>query len=335
MRQNHVTIERLLRLVVVSRTESYAGICRQNRESAHGPTSRYSDHEMSEADSTTPSPPPAPSFSDRLKGAPVTMALTAINFAWFLWAEKHGSTQQTKILLEYGAVEKIHVWSGEYWRVASYMFLHIGWIHILWNTWASFSLCSMMERAFGWWRYLFVYLASGIGGGCVAAILSPAPTVTAGASGAMFGIVGALLVVRYHQLGSLGAFFEDPGVRSMLFQIGLWTAILTYSTSVSNAAHAGGFVVGAGATFTILRKSTILRFALGVGMIALLIGAFRPGWRPNAEDEKLILDFAGGYMDHDETLPDDPARGERIAKKACSIGITEACERKPGHGKQL
>ncbi len=294
-------------------------------------SARYSGAEMNEA---PPQPqPPTQSFLDRAKGSPVTMALTAINFAWFLWAEKHGSTNSPTTLIEFGAVEKIHVWSGEYWRVASYMFLHIGWLHILWNTYASFSLCTMMERAFGWWRYLFVYIASGIGGGCFAALLTAAPATTAGASGAMFGIIGALLAVKHHQLGSFSAFFKDPGVRSMLFNIALWTVILTASISVSNAAHAGGFVVGAGATLVLLRRSTILRFALGVAMIGLLIAAFRPGWRPDARDEKMILGFAAGYIDHDKSLPDNEARGQRIAKKACSIGITEACDMKPGPGK--
>ena len=192
-------------------------------------------------------------------------------------------------------------------------------------------LCTQMERVFGWWRYLFVYLASGIGGGCVAAIFSRGDV--AGASGAMYGVIGALLTVRHHQLGGFGPFFKDPGVRSMLFQIGLWTVVLAAALNVSNEAHAGGFVLGVGATTVILRRSTVLRFALGVGMIALLIGAFRPRWVPQGDDRERVLAFAAGYLDHDKLLPDNPARGERIAKKACAAGIAEACDLKPGPGK--
>src|SRR6478672_1717596 len=99
-------------------------------------------------------PPPKPNLIDRLKASPITFAILVINVAWFLWAEHHGSTETNAVLLRFGAVEPIHVWTGEYWRVASYMFLHIGWVHLLWNSYAGFSICAGVERALGQRRFL-------------------------------------------------------------------------------------------------------------------------------------------------------------------------------------
>ena len=99
---------------------------------------------------------------ERLRGAPVTVGLTAINVAFFLLAESSGSTRDASTLLRFGAVESQHVWAGQYWRLASYMFLHIGWAHLLWNSYASFGWCVRVERTLGHGRFLAVYLLSGL-----------------------------------------------------------------------------------------------------------------------------------------------------------------------------
>jgi rhomboid protease GluP len=82
------------------------------------------------------------------------------------------------------------------------MFLHVGWIHLLWNTYASIGWCTAIERAMGKRRFLFLYLASGVGAGCVSLVGSMifGPKVSAGASGAMFGIIGATLAIRRQRL---------------------------------------------------------------------------------------------------------------------------------------
>jgi rhomboid protease GluP len=185
----------------------------------------------------------------KARAVPITALLTAINVAVFLWAESQGDTTEPLTLLRFGAVEPTLVRAGEYWRVATYMFLHIGWVHLIWNTWASVSWCSAVERVVGHTRFLAIYLLAGIGGGIASVLFSPA--ISAGASGAMFGIVGATLAIRGQQLGTLSDFFADRGVRATLANIGIWTVIGLTAIRMNHYAHFGGLVVGAIATWVL------------------------------------------------------------------------------------
>jgi membrane associated rhomboid family serine protease len=208
---------------------------------------------------------------------PVTLALLAINTAVFLVAEAHGSTTKAATLLRFGAVEPHHVWAGEYWRLATYMFLHIGWAHFLWNSYASFGWCVSVERELGHARFLVVYLLSGLAGGAASTVTDYA--VSAGASGAMFGIVGATLALRRRQLPSFAAAWTDPPTRATLVNIGIWTVIGLTAMPMNNRAHAGGLVAGALATWSFVGPVPLrprLWAAYTVLFASLLVAATRP-----------------------------------------------------------
>jgi rhomboid protease GluP len=270
-------------------------------------------------------PPPEPTLLERARAAPVTWSLTAINIAVFLWAESKGSTTETITLLRFGAIEPIHVWSGDYWRLATYMFLHIGWMHLLWNTWASIGWGTAVEQVLGRSRFLAVYLLAGIGGGAVSVIFSPA--VSAGASGAMFGIVGATLAIRRRQLPSFAAFFADKATRSVFVNIAIWTVIGLTALSMNHYAHFGGLLIGAVATWIV----TSARPRLGWGVFAVLFAvllafAARPWWRPTGDAALRAAAYASLYLETDgKEPPKDLAKGERLASKACAAGATKAC----------
>lgn len=269
-------------------------------------------------------PPAAPTIVERLRAAPITFAILAINLGWFLWAEKHGSTETTDILLRFGAVEPIHVWSGEHWRVASYMFLHIGWIHLLWNSYAGFGICADVERALGRWRFLVAYLVSGVAGGC-ATVITTYEGTSAGASGAMFGMIGALLALKHRQLGSFRAFLADRGTRATLVNAGIWLVIGTY-VNFNNRAHFGGLVAGAAITWAMAsgaRRLLVPAFAVAFG--ALVIGSLKPWWRPRGEELEKLNGLAASYLTG-KGLTKNEARGLRFAKKACEAGSQAACE---------
>ena len=70
-----------------------------------------------------------PTIFQRMRGAPITFAIAAINVAVYLWAEQSGGTKDPGIQLQFGAAEPIHVWAGEYWRVATCMFMHFGFMY--------------------------------------------------------------------------------------------------------------------------------------------------------------------------------------------------------------
>jgi rhomboid protease GluP len=291
-----------------------------------------------------PEPPPAsspPASSDeptllaRARAAPVTFGLAAVNAIVFLIAERSGSTTQEGTLLRFGAVEPLHVWVGEYWRVATCMFLHIGWIHIAWNTYASIGWSTAIEGVLGKRRFLFLYLASGIGGGCASVVsgLLFGPRISAGASGAMFGIIGATLVLRLRILGSLGAFVADRGVRATLLNIGIWTAIGLTALHMDNAAHLGGLLVGAAVTG--LFTSPTPRngwLAFGATFAALFLVAAHPWWSPTGPAANDVAIYANSYLTGKNpndpkgpAWPIDRARGVRFAEKGCTHGVALAC----------
>ena len=201
---------------------------------------------------------PAPSLLARVRGAPVTFAILAINFAVFGWAEHVGSTTDGETLLRFGAVEPQLVLAGEYWRVFTCMFLHIGLVHILMNSYMAIGWSTSLERTVGKWRFLVLYLLSGVAGGCASVVSGVifGPHISAGASGALFGVLGATFAIRRRSFPSWGTFMADRGVRSVALQVAIWTAI-GFQIHLDNAAHFGGLVAGSvGAWFLTSRSPT-------------------------------------------------------------------------------
>jgi rhomboid protease GluP len=192
---------------------------------------------------TDAAPPPRPRrpLGQVLREAPGTAAIFTVCAIVFVIAELTGNTQSIATLLRFGAVERQLVWSGEYWRLATSMFLHIGVMHIVLNTWFGFKMCTDAERALGTWKFLALYLGSGIVGAAVSVIGHDA--VSAGASGALFGVIGWLLVGLRMRFGSWRAFAQHPAIRQQLIWIGAWFLIGAF-VGLDNFAHGGGMLFG-------------------------------------------------------------------------------------------
>jgi len=140
-----------------------------------------------------------------LRAAPVTSVLFAACVAVFLVDLIVGKNHwNNETLIHFGAVGRRWVWAGEYWRLFTAMFVHIGPVHIAANLFFGFRLCAMAEKAIGPWRFLVLYLGSGLVGSAVSVLGRDA--ISAGASGALFGVVGWMLVALRAQFGSWSAF---------------------------------------------------------------------------------------------------------------------------------
>jgi len=269
-----------------------------------------------------PEAPRQPTLFEHARRAPVTYGLAALNVVvFFVLESKHSSVWSTDIqtLLDAGANEPTHLLVGEYWRVATYMFLHIGWLHLGWNIYASIGFCEAVERVLGRVRFLGIYLLSGIGGGCVSALVSHPMAVSAGASGALFGIVGAMLAIRRRTLPSFAAFFRDPPTRSILFNIGVWMVIGSIALRMDNAAHVGGLLVGFASTWMVTSRRVHLAsivFATAFG--ALLIFTARPWHKPSPDETKVMTHFAAIYFEGAQGFHENLARSSRFASKACN-----------------
>jgi len=265
-----------------------------------------------------------PSLAERVKRSPVTFALAAINVAVFVYAESRGSTMRVPDLLRFGAVEQLHVAAGDYWRLCTSMFLHIGWMHLLWNTYASVGWCTVVESVIGKRRFFLVYVASGIGGACASALFQR--VTSAGASGAMFGIIGATLALRYRVLGSAAAFVRDRFVRSNFVNMAIWTVIGLTAVRMDNFAHGGGLVVGTLTTLAATSTRPRAAWAASASLLAVVVTlAARPGWTPRGDAAEDAAVYATAYAHGLQGFTRSEGRAGRLADLACRDPATAAC----------
>lgn len=180
---------------------------------------------------------------------PVNTTLVLINIFvflldWFLSASGVRVSFDDLFAMNYHAI----VENGEYYRLFTAMFIHFGIYHLSQNMLILVVIGSRMERILGRLRYLVLYLVSGLGASLTSLYFTLAPnpgTMAAGASGAIFGVMGSMLAVVLSELVSKRRRrTQEIGMIGIIFMIG---AALSYgftSTGVDNAAHIGGLVCG-------------------------------------------------------------------------------------------
>ncbi len=164
----------------------------------------------------------------------IFIAMVAFGISWF--------DPETEQVLHWGADYGPKTLDGQYWRLLTSMFLHFGIIHILANMWCLWSLGRLAERLLGSLATVGLYLLTGIGAALLSLSWDPM-RVSAGASGAIFGIAGALVTVLYY--GQLNLTKES--VRSLLgyvVRFCLLNLLFGLRGHVDNMAHLGGMVTG-------------------------------------------------------------------------------------------
>jgi membrane associated rhomboid family serine protease/Tfp pilus assembly protein PilF len=176
----------------------------------------------------------------------VTNAILAINIVVFLlmlWKHVSFTSPTSEQVVQWGGNFGPFTLGGQSWRLLSNVFVHIGIAHLAANMWALIVLGRLAEALYGRIAYFFTYIFAGIVGSLATLLWNPL-TVSAGASGALFGISGALIATLY--VGKLP--LPRRVVRPVLFTLLLWAAFdLAYGffkPGVDNAAHLGGFFAG-------------------------------------------------------------------------------------------
>jgi membrane associated rhomboid family serine protease len=209
-----------------------------------------------------------------VKGTSATrVLLVLIGFAYVLEVIKGGagsvmSGPSPAVLAQLGGSVGALIATGEYWRLLTSMFLHAGLLHIAFNAYALWIFGSMVEPEIGRWRFLAVYLSTGLAAAAASyAFLDPF-TVGVGASGAVFGIFGVFLVYNYkRRYTALGA----ARLRAGLVMLAL-NAFLGFSIAgIDWRAHVGGLIAGTIAGFALeARGSESLRRLVFVGSLAAI-----------------------------------------------------------------
>jgi len=175
----------------------------------------------------------------RIKKPIVTYILIAINIFIFFCMYLFGNgSNDVATLVKFGANYEPLVKAGEIWRLFTSMFLHIGFFHLLCNMYSLLILGPQLESFFGKGKFLFIYIISGIIGSLFSVILTAG--VSAGASGAIFGLLGALLYFGYHYRVYLGTVIKSQ----IIPLIALNLTIGFISSGVDNWAHIGGLIGG-------------------------------------------------------------------------------------------
>lgn len=175
-----------------------------------------------------------------LKKPIVTYSLIFICILVFIlmYVLGNGSTDNYTLLV-FGANVDTLTKNGDYYRLFTSMFLHIGILHLLCNMYSLYIIGKEVENVFGKVKYLIIYLLSGIAGSILSLAFNH-NTICAGASGAIFGLLGALLYFGYYYRTYLGATLT----RSIIPVIVLNLIIGFTSSGIDNAAHIGGLVGG-------------------------------------------------------------------------------------------
>lgn len=214
-------------------------------------------------------------------GRTITQILAGINVAVFIAMAMAGislTEPTTQQLLPWGANVGPLTLSGQWWRVVTYMFVHGGILHIGFNMWCLWDLGALCESVYGPWTYLGLYFISGIAGGLASVGWHPYG-VSVGASGAIFGLAGAL--IASFKLGefSLPRAAISGVLRSLLVFVAFNLIWGFMSTLTDNAAHLGGLLSGAmiGALVALLAPDprAVGKRVLALGLAAAVVAG---GW---------------------------------------------------------
>ena len=146
-----------------------------------------------------------------------------------------GSLGGTDSVLAKAALSGPAVADGDFWRVITAGFMHYGFLHLLFNMYSLYIIGGMLEPAIGSVRFALIYFVSLLGGSFGALLLSP-DALTAGASGAVFGVMGAAIIYLRHR-----------GINPMESGLGIWLILnlaFTFTAHVSIGGHLGGLAAG-------------------------------------------------------------------------------------------
>ena len=240
-----------------------------------------------------PPPPPPPRPRRHWASAPATYTLVGINAAVFLMTlmlshSMVGPTFQdnlsTSLLCNGGAVR---VW-GQWWRVVTATFVHFGWIHIGANMWCLWNLGLLGEPLLGEFGIVAAYLLTGVAGNLLSVAIHPqfpdaGGVLSAGASGAVFGLAGVLLMllrspllpIPQIELKKLRRSVWYFALLNFVIDAGLWVAHTRIQ--VDNMAHLGGFLSGLALGLPLVprigapRQTFIRRRTLAVGVMTFLL----------------------------------------------------------------
>ncbi len=171
----------------------------------------------------------------------ITYALIAINVLIFILMYVFGKgSGDLNTLIKFGALNKLLVLKGEYYRLITSAFLHIGIIHLICNMYALYILGKDIETYFGKIKFCIIYFVSALVGSLLSLVFMDEFVISAGASGAVFGLMGSLLYFGYNYRATL-----NNSITTQILPVIALNLFIGFTTSgINNFAHLGGLLGG-------------------------------------------------------------------------------------------
>lgn len=243
----------------------------------------------------------------------ITKVFLAIQIIVFILMEIVGSSESTATLVEFGAKYNPYIIQGEWWRFITPIFIHIGFLHLALNSMALYYLGTSVERIYGSVRFFAIYLFAGFAGAVASFVFNT--TVSAGASGAIFGCLGALL---YFGISNKKLFFRTMGMNIIVLLI-VNLAFGFIMPGIDNAGHIGGLIGGfvAAAAVGLPKKGKwfyqlVALLVLIAGSIALIMYGFNE--QSDQNHDLTLSSLAQEYIES----------GEKAKAEAVLINAVEA-----------
>jgi len=259
--------------------------------------------------------------------APVTSAMVAANLAVFVFIALHGGgwgVARPEAFPGLGSNFGPLTTDGHWWRLASSVFVHFGLLHLAVNLYALWDVGRLVERLYGSVPYAFLYAASGVAGSLASVAWNPW-VHSAGASGAIFGVLGALLAYALKPGMGLAPEIVRAHRAAALVFIGYSLAIGLVGSGIDNAAHLGGLVTGSALGYVLARpvaagpRSISAPQALAaVAILAVTLGAAASHMRntgPAYREEEAFRTALEGFIEEGRPLEEAVRQGFALWRK--------------------
>ncbi|MCB9251233.1 MAG: rhomboid family intramembrane serine protease [Flavobacteriales bacterium] len=239
------------------------------------------------------------SFKKDFRAVPAIVLLNVLVFVLMILTGVSFMSPETADILNWGANIRTLVLQGDWWRLFTACFIHIGIFHILLNMWALYNIGFFLERMIGTTRFAFAYIIAGLFGSLNSIVWHPA-TASAGASGAIFGMFGLFLSLLTTNILEKG--FRKSMLSAVLPMI-IFNLLIGTSAQIDNAGHIGGLLSG---------------MAIGY-LYAWYFKNPKNKWINRISFIVPILCFAGSVYAVAKYLPDPYYKYDKIVEKVRSL----------------
>lgn len=181
---------------------------------------------------------PASNWQAYRRQFPVIVAILALQALVFLVMTLNGGTTNADVLIRFGAKVNVLINEGQWWRLITPIFIHIGLMHLFFNSFALYIFGPTAEWLFGRLRFVLFYVLTGIVGNVASYIFNPL-AISAGASGAIYGLFG-----MYVYLYLRARRFVGPDTGKGILVLVLINLVISFGQGIDLAAHLGGLISG-------------------------------------------------------------------------------------------